>query len=104
MQPGTRATSAMSIQIVSSRLADVASLRECLDVVASEGGYLAYRQAPGRDDLARTLFTLADERSIHLVAKDRNQVVGVGADPAGQGLVGMPARRPGNGRLAGPST
>ena len=85
MQPGTRATSPMSIQVVSSRLADVASLRECIDVVASEGGYLAYRQAPGRDDLARALFTLAEEGSIHLVAKDRNQVVGWAQIERGKG-------------------
>jgi ribosomal protein S18 acetylase RimI-like enzyme len=66
----------MSIQIISTRLADVASLHECIDVVARQGGFLACQQAPAREDLARTLFSLAEEGSIHVVAKDADRVVG----------------------------
>jgi ribosomal protein S18 acetylase RimI-like enzyme len=62
--------------VFTTRLADVASLRACIDVVAHHGGFLAYQQAPNHDDLSRTLFSLAEGGSIHLVAKDEERVVG----------------------------
>jgi ribosomal protein S18 acetylase RimI-like enzyme len=66
----------MFIKVFTTRLADVASLRACIDVVAHHGGFLAYQQAPNHDDLSRTLFSLAEGGSIHLVAKDEERVVG----------------------------
>jgi ribosomal protein S18 acetylase RimI-like enzyme len=75
----------MSIQVFSTRLAEVASLRDCIDVVAHQGGFLAYQQAPETEDLSRSLFSLAEKGSIHLVAKDGERVVGWAQIERGKG-------------------
>ena len=66
----------MSIQVVPTRLADVASLRDCIDVVARDADFLAFHEAPAQDELARELESCSTSGSIHLVAKDAGQVVG----------------------------
>ena len=66
----------MSIQVAPTRLADVASLHDCIDVVARDADFLAFYEAPSQEELARDLTACATNGSIHLVAKDAQQVVG----------------------------
>ena len=75
----------MSIYVISTRLSDVGSLRDCIDIVARQGGFPACQQSPEKEDLARALFSLAEDGSIHLVAKEADQVVGWAQIERGKG-------------------
>ena len=66
----------MPLQVAPTRLADTASLRACIDLVARETQFLASCEAPTEEDLARELQDSARSNSIHLVAKDAQRVVG----------------------------
>ncbi len=67
---------AMPLQVAPTRLADTASLRACIDLVARETHFLASCEAPTEEELARELQESARSNSIHLVAKDAQRVVG----------------------------
>ena len=86
----------MSIQVTPTRLADVKSLRDCIDVVARDAHFLASPEAPPEEVLVGDLRSCAERGSIHLVAKDAQRVVGWaqiergrGASVAHRGDLGM---------------
>ena len=66
----------MSIQVTPTRLADIASLHDCIDAVARDADFLAFHEAPLQEELARQVAACATSGSIHLVAKDAQRVVG----------------------------
>ena len=86
----------MSIHVTPTRLADVKSLRDCIDVVARDAHFLASPEAPPEEALLSELQSCVENGSIHLVAKHAQRVVGwaqiergKGASVAHRGDLGM---------------
>jgi ribosomal protein S18 acetylase RimI-like enzyme len=86
----------MSINILQTRFADAPSLRECIDSVSREAGFLASNAAPSQQDLERSLRACLESDSVHLVALDGDRVVawaqierGGGTSVAHRGDLGM---------------
>lgn len=66
----------MPLQVIPTSLADIPSLRACIDLVARETHCLASREAPTEEQLAGELRESGRSNSIHLVAKEAQRVVG----------------------------
>ena len=65
----------MFVKISHTRLADIPSLRECIDSISREASALASNGASSRHDLERSLRTCLENDSVHLVALDGTRIV-----------------------------